>query len=361
MGVAVQLWYVNRKRIGPLIEALTRSLDPRIELRPIPVQQPLTMMSRLRAIGRLWRDAHRLFKAEQPAAVVGFGGWASVPVVLAAKECGIPTLLHEQNVQFGRANRRLARLVDAVAVSFAETRQRMGVHMTVTGLPVRPEIGMTSRSEGAARLGLDAGKPTLLIVGGSQGAQALNRIMAGIAGLMTPPETSSWQIVHIAGANEADALSQSYADAKVSAAVYPYLADMAAAYAAADLVISRSGASTVAELARCSKPAILVPYPHASGHQRANAELAEQVGGGMVFEDQEASADRVLSAARRILADERLRFMMGQQMHNLDYPNAAVHLAELILGTAQGRGGQSEAQPVAWVGPLQLSEVAHTA
>ena len=240
-------------------------------------------------------------------------------------------LLHEQNVVMGRANRMLARWADCVAVSFPETQATLdGTPSVVAGLPVRDRIGRVSRVEAARRFGVNPERPTLFVLGGSQGAHAINDLMIRVAALLSPQERAAWQILHVTGLADEAVVREAYVRHQVTAWVAPVFVEMEAAYAHADVVIARAGASTIAELACCGTPSILIPYPHAGGHQRANAQLVEAIGGGLMIAEEEATPERLLASARRILSDERLRTMMGTQVRALHRADAAQRIAQAI-------------------------------
>lgn len=340
-GARATVWYAQRRQAAPLARTLieeARRADVSVD--PIPVASTAFPLGRLRQCGRIWRLAQRGFDAFTPDVVVGFGGWVSIPVILAARMRRISCMLHEQNVMLGRANRWLTRWADRVAVSFPETQRALdGAPAVVTGLPVRNRIGRVSRADGAARFGLEPARPTALVLGGSQGARTLNRLMMAVAAGLSPDERRTWQVIHLTGATDEEAVADAYAAAGVAAWVAPSLVEMEAAYAQADLVIARAGASTVAELARCGKPAVLIPYPFAGGHQRANARLVEAIGGGVVLEEPEATPERLLSVMRSILADGRLRSMMGAQVQGLQCADATERLTEAILDVGRGTEG----------------------
>jgi UDP-N-acetylglucosamine--N-acetylmuramyl-(pentapeptide) pyrophosphoryl-undecaprenol N-acetylglucosamine transferase len=319
-----------------LADALTRQAGDAVDVDPIPVESSPSPWQRLWQCGQLWRRAARCFDEFEPNVVVGFGGWVSAPVVLAARQRHIRCLLHEQNVLLGRANRWLRPWVDRVAVSFPETRAMLhGTPSVTTGLPVREAIGQLPRATAAKRFGLDPDRPTLLVLGGSQGAQPLNRLMMEAAGKLSPEERRTWQVLHGAGARDEAAVRAAYRAHGLTAWVAPLVLEMAAAYAQADVVLARAGASTIAELARCGLPVVLIPYPHAGGHQRANAQVVEAAGGAVLLEEAEATPDRVLEVVRRLFADPRLRAAMGSQMHALYRPDAAQRLSEAIVEVAQ--------------------------
>ena len=198
-------------------------------------------------------------------------------------------------------------------------------------MPVREAIGQSSREAHAARFGFSAARPTLLILGGSQGARAINQILTELVEQASPEERSRWQFLHITGSADEAAVRSAYARHQVTAWVTPFLVDMEAAYAQADVVIARAGAATITELARCGKPAVLIPYPYAGGHQAVNARLVEHHGGGLLLEEGQATTARLLSAVRRLLADERLRLIMGRQMRGIGIPDAADRLTQAIV------------------------------
>ncbi|MBI3320837.1 MAG: UDP-N-acetylglucosamine--N-acetylmuramyl-(pentapeptide) pyrophosphoryl-undecaprenol N-acetylglucosamine transferase [Candidatus Omnitrophica bacterium] len=353
-GAFTKIWYAQRPHLAGFAAALThRMRRESVEVDPIPLAASRNPLERLWQCGRLWGRAQRCFETFAPDVVVGFGGWMSVPVLIAARlrrglpplswrlrqirPQGIRCLIHEQNVVLGRANRWLASWVDRVAISFPETQERLnGSSAVVTGMPIREDIGRASRAQAAERFGFVPDRPTLLILGGSQGARAMNQLMLRVPALLSEEERATWQVIHLTGMADEAAVKQAYAVQGVQAWVAPFLVEMALAYAHADLAVARAGASTLAELARCGLPAILLPYPHASGHQRMNARLATTVGGGLLLEESQASPERFLVAVRRILTDHRLRGMMGWQMRQLDCAAAAERLAEAIAAVARG-------------------------
>ena len=340
-GVRARVWYAHRRQTAPLARTLIEEARrSSVAVEPLPVESAAAPWERVRQCGRLWRLAQRGFDAFSPDVVVGFGGWVSIPVIVAARLRRIGCVLHEQNVILGRANRWLTRWADRVAVSFPETQRTLnGAPGVVTGLPVRSRIGRVRRTEGAARFGLEPERPTVLVLGGSQGARVLNRLMTALAAQLTPDERRAWQVIHLTGPSDESAVAEAYAAHGVAAWVAPSLVEMEAAYAQADLVVARAGASTVAELARCGKPSVLIPYPHAGGHQRANARLVEAVGGGVALEESDASPERLLAAVRRLLADARLRSIMGDQIRRLQCADATARLTEAIIEVGRVKAG----------------------
>jgi UDP-N-acetylglucosamine--N-acetylmuramyl-(pentapeptide) pyrophosphoryl-undecaprenol N-acetylglucosamine transferase len=273
------------------------------------------------------------------SAVVGMGGYVSVSSVLAARLERIPVVLHEQNAVPGLANRALSRLSRAVALSFADAGRRITrrARTVLTGNPVRDEILRvredrdTLAKEALAELDLEEGRRTIVIFGGSQGAVHIDRAAVGACRLLSA--RSDLQVVIITGPAHLEAVGHGWHDGPgILVRLIPYLLRMELAYARADLVVSRSGATTVAELTVCGLPALLIPYPYATGrHQEANARALQRAGGASVLLDDQLSArtlaDRMVGL---IDHDERLRDMADRSVA-FGRPDAAARLAELVL------------------------------
>lgn len=335
-GADVRVWYAQRSQTAALTEALTRGAQEKVTMAPIAVAGG-GALSRLWQCGQLWSKSQACFNEFSPDVVVGFGGWISAPVVLAARQRRIECMVHEQNVELGRANRWLSRVVDQVAVSFPQTRERLGGRSSVvTGMPIREAIGLSMPGQGAARFGLQPDRPTLLVLGGSQGSSAVNRLVTACLPRLSAEERRTWQFLHITGTAQERAVRDAYTGSRLAAWAGAFVADMDAAYAQADVVIARAGASTIAELARCGKPAILIPYPHAGGHQRANARVAASAGGAVILEESAATADTLLAQVRTLMQDAALRQRMGAGMRRLAVTDAAARLAQAIRELGQG-------------------------
>lgn len=254
----------------------------------------------------------------RPSLAVGMGGYLTFPLMWEAARRGVPRAVHESNAMLGLANAAAARLGARVFWGLPPSR---GAHGCVVGTPVRPELrAPRAPAEARRALGLDPAKTTVLIVGGSQGARALNaRLPAALA------QTRGLQILHLAGRGRAEEARAAYARAKQDADVRDYLEDMASAYGAADLVVSRAGASTLAELAALAKPAVLIPYPHAAGgHQDANARVLEEAGAAARAPESGLDADlRVLLAGLLTSADAaQKRAAMSRAYGHLGLPPA---------------------------------------
>ncbi len=236
-----------------------------------------------RAFGRSLRILNEL----KPDAVCGFGGYGAFAVVLAAVTSKVPAMIHEQNVIPGRANKLLSGLVRRVAVSFKCSEQFFGPRKTVwTGCPCRDLRVTASRESLLREFGLSAGKITILVLGGSQGSQRINEIFAQAAGDLK--NDLAFQVLHLAGGGKnAALLAERYRSLGIPCRVFDFLDEMEKAYAVADLAVARAGALTVNEIARSRLPAILVPYPYAGGHQKANAQVLADLGMARLVEEKD--------------------------------------------------------------------------
>ncbi len=283
-----------------------------------------------------WR-AGRLLRQFGADAVLATGGYASVPVAVAARLRGVPLVVFLPDVLPGWAIRFMARLATRVAVSTPVTPRRLRNGRTVvTGYPVRHEFWLADRAEGRRRLGLDMEEKVLLVSGASQGARSINEAVAAhLRGLL-----ELCQVVHLSGRRDFEWL-QREARALPSALqeryrLFDYLhEELPWAMAAADLALSRSGASVLGELPAVGLPAILVPYPHAGGHQRHNALYLQEEGAAVVVEDRELM-DRLLPLVGELLSDERRLQRMAQAARSLARPAAARDIARLLLEVSGG-------------------------
>lgn len=280
-------------------------------------------VGRIRGLVRLalgCLDSRRLLRRTRPHLVIGVGGYASAPVVLAAILRRVPTMIHEQNRFPGMTNRVLSPLVGRTAVSFPGTAGGVGRRGEVTGNPVRPEftrIPVWRPHDGPARL---------LVFGGSRGARAINDAMvAALGGL--PPDLA---ITHQTGPADRDRVAAAYAVAGREARVEAYLDDMAAVLEGADLVICRAGASTLAELAAAGRAAILIPFPRAAhDHQRHNARSLVEAGAARCIDPRELDGERLARTIRAVLeAPGELERMSGAA-RRLARPDAAGRIADL--------------------------------
>ena len=307
---------------------------PLLEVPKVPFpRRPSADLLRLPAnLRRAVRAAEEAIDSTGAEVVVGFGGYVSTPAYLAARRRGTPVVVHEQNARPGLANRLGARFAAGVGVTFAGTRLP---HARVTGMPLRREIATLDRSAeraGArARFGLtDA--PTVLVTGGSLGAQRLNDAFSGASGRLS---AAGVQVLHVAGAGK------SFVPASQSAApsvVLEYCDRMDLAYAAADLVVARSGASTVCELTAVGLPAVYVPLPVGNGEQRLNAASVIEAGGGILVDDASVTAAWVDEVVRPLALDAPRLAAMGSAAASVGERGGDELLADLVdAAAADGR------------------------
>ncbi|MEK6606526.1 MAG: undecaprenyldiphospho-muramoylpentapeptide beta-N-acetylglucosaminyltransferase [Myxococcota bacterium] len=272
----------------------------------------------------LWQS-RKILAGFRPDVVLGVGGYASGPVVLAARLAGLPTLLAEQNAIPGLTNRVLGRFARVVCVAFQESASFFPAgKVRVTGNPVRREIAAKAGAAAPA----SRATPCVFVFGGSQGAHAVNAL-ASAALVRLSRAGTRLAVLHQTGEADLEAMRARYAEAGVLADVRVFVDDMGAAYAQADLVVARAGATTLAELCAAGRPAILIPFPHAADdHQWQNARTLRDAGAALVFR-QEALDDAVLAdVIRSLLADPERRARMAEAMRRLDRPDAAAAIAE---------------------------------
>jgi UDP-N-acetylglucosamine--N-acetylmuramyl-(pentapeptide) pyrophosphoryl-undecaprenol N-acetylglucosamine transferase len=280
------------------------------------------------------REARRILLAKRPRWVIGLGGFISAPAVWAAWRLGIPVLLLEQNVIPGAATRWLSRFARQICLPYDETRAkiRSGRLAIVTGNPLRHDI--VAAAERAPFRKDTSGRPTLLILGGSQGAESLNEAV-----LRLGPEISSaltsWNVAHQTGAGRSSSIRARWLEIGIDAVVEDFFPNMVDRYLDADLVISRAGATTLAELACFGRPSLLLPYPFAAEqHQAANAELFSQQGAALTIAQAATpaeTADRLRAPLSELLVDSRRRAAMGSAARQLARPDAAHVVADLLL------------------------------
>jgi len=263
------------------------------------------------------RQSLQIIDRFRPDVVVGVGGYASGPVALAAKKRGCPLLLHEQNAWPGLTNRILGRWADRVCVTFKETRSAFSDKQALlTGNPVRREL--------ASQMAPANGQPTLLVFGGSRGARAINQAMLGVLPLL-----GEWQgelhIIHQTGGDDLQSVREGYQAAGwQDVEVVTFIDDMAAAYRRAHLVLCRAGATTIAELTCCGRPAILVPFPFAAGdHQMVNARSLAKRGAALMLPQTEMNPPNLASLLRNLLGDRERLLDMAGVARSLGKPEAA--------------------------------------
>jgi len=239
-------------------------------------------------------QALRIIIEFKPLVVVGFGSLNSMPTMFWAWLFRIKTIIHEQNVVSGRANRLLSKLVDRVAISFSQTRNYLNVSrekIVLTGNPLRRDLARLDKKEALDFFKFNEGKFTILVTGGSQGSHRLNTVC--LEALAAYPKKNDLQVIHICGSRDFTWLKARYASLALPYQLFDFLAAVQYAYSAADLIICRAGATTIAELQKFKIPAILIPYPFAYAHQSANARILESLKSALVIQDEELTAEKL--------------------------------------------------------------------
>ncbi|OEU97082.1 undecaprenyldiphospho-muramoylpentapeptide beta-N-acetylglucosaminyltransferase [Streptomyces oceani] len=279
-------------------------LIPAVPLPRKPTPELITVPGRLR--GTI-KAAEQILERTKADCVVGFGGYVALPGYLAAKRLGVPIVVHEANARPGLANKIGSRYTRHVAVSTPDSKLRNARYL---GIPLRRSIAVLDRSaarpEGRAAFGLDPGLPTLLVTGGSQGARRLNEV---VQTAVPPLQRAGIQVLHVVGPkNEMPQVDQM--PGMPPYVPVPYVDRMDLAYAAADMMLCRAGAMTVAELSAVGLPAAYVPLPIGNGEQRLNAQPVVKAGGGLLVDDAELTPDWIRDNVLPVLADpSRLREM----------------------------------------------------
>lgn len=329
-----------------------------IEARPLRRELTAANLAVPAVVVRAALRLRRLIDERGVVAACVFGGYTSGPLAVGARLAGIPLVLHEQNAVPGLANRIAARWARTVAVSVPGVSEAFPHpdRVVFTGNPVRDDLADADldalRGRAAEAFGLDPERRTLLVFGGSLGAARINDAVLGAGPRLDAPE--GVQILHAAGARDAARVARAWEEMGrdgLPVHCVPFLDRMDLAYALADVVVCRSGASTIAELTACGIPSVLVPYPHAAAdEQTANARALTEAGAGLLLPDAELDADRLLAAVGPILADRDRRRSMGEAARALGRPDAAARVAGAILRAAdlahEGPGtGEDGGQP----------------
>ncbi len=262
----------------------------------------------------------RILRSVSPDVVIGMGGYSSGPVCLSAKMMGIPAAIHEQNSYPGVTNRMLARFVDIVFLSFRDSARylKSGSYLLV-GTPVRDEIVKYRKNQP----GVKKDAFTILVIGGSQGARVLNIEFANALTLLRGMGRDV-NVIHQTGQMDYERCQMDYETRGIKVDLSPFITDMASAYNAADLVISRAGASSIFELAALHKPSVLIPYPYAANqHQMANAMSLSRIGGAEVIDQHDLSGSGLARVIIKYMDNPRLLEKMGQRAGKMARTDAA--------------------------------------
>ena len=284
------------------------------------------------ALFRSYRTARKHFMRNPPRAVLAMGGFTAAPPLMAGKRLGAASFLHESNTIPGRANRWLSRLVNGAFLGFPIAAKHLhNPNVIVTGTPVRRQF--LSRDAAACRqaLGLDPQRPVILVMGGSQGAHAINTLLMQSLPMLAE-SGADWQWLHLTGPADVETVRAAYASANRQAVVHSFLTEMDLALGAATAAISRAGASSLAEFAALRLPAILIPYPAATdNHQYHNACAFAQSGAASLLEQQQATPDALTRLLTPLIKDESTRSRVQAALVQRHTPDAAERIAANIL------------------------------
>src|SRR3954469_17843502 len=298
-------------------------------------RDPVSMAKTVAVLGIGAMKALMLLRRIRPVAVVGFGGYPTFPPLLAATLRRIPTVIHDANAVMGRANRMLAPRVTAIATSFPgmKLEPKLAAKATTTGNPVRPMV--LAAAARAYAVPVPGGPFNLLVTGGSQGARVMADVVPGAVEAMAPELRAHLSVLQQARGEDETRVREAYARLGVNAEVAPFFADLPARMAAAHLVVSRSGASTVAELAAIGRPSVLVPLPHALDQdQLANANVLEKAGGAIVLKQDDFTPQRLAAEIAALAADPPKLSAMAAGAKSAGVLDAADRLADLVLRVA---------------------------
>lgn len=279
----------------------------------------------------------RLLRHLRPRMIISIGGFVSVPVVLAARMLKIPVAMHEPNALPGLANKFMAKYARVVMLGFAGAAKYMPpqANMVVTGTPIRPEIMATTKEAGRQGLGIDRSKKMLLVVGGSQGAKSINESMEEAANAFK--DRQDLVVLHQTGPGHFAEVCKRFGGTSDRAidgnrTIVPYIQQMPLALAAADLIVCRAGAVTLAEITAAGLPAVVIPYPFAAeDHQRKNALELVEAGAAIMIDDGELTGEALANAVLTILDDDARSHRMAHASKNLGKPAALQEITKTIL------------------------------
>ena len=304
-------------------------------------RHPMSLVKGVGKIARSTAKARKWFSEVKPDVVVGFGGYVCIPVARAAEQMGIPVVLHEQNSCMGMANQFLSKKARAVCLTYGECADQAkgAAEVAVTGNPVRRSVVEASRAEGRAMLGIPEDGLMLLVFGGSLGARSINdAVIAMKSQLLARPNLS---VVHITGPKEYDRARDALAltvQEQQRWHLMPYQDRMGETLAAADAIVSRAGATSLAEISALAIPALLVPYPYATeDHQTKNARSYVEAGCADWLSDAEIGTEAFPQKLERLLDDEKLRAAMTEAARRQPTVNAARNLADVVEESAKQR------------------------
>ena len=316
------------------IDSQASAKYPHLKFKVVPaIAKPPTfspkMLPFLWAVFQSIQKSKAIIREFGADAVIGMGGFTSLPPVYAGHRLGKKTFVHDSNARPGKSNILTSRFCDQVFIGLAPAAQFFKKPVEITGTPARPEIlALPSRAQAAATFGLDPDRKILLITGGSQGALGLNRLIAQAAPLLA----EDIQILHIAGPNDFPRIQSENPKRRPGYQLIGFCDQMPSAYAAADLAITRSGASTLTEISLAGLPAILVPYPYAAdNHQTANAKVFSEAGAAKLIQQAELTPESLAKILTELLTNKQELASMSTAATSLSVPDAAEKVTAAIL------------------------------
>ena len=324
-GARVSLWISSKN-----VDCQAVMTVPDLEHYELPAvgynwKRPWQFLLGMRASMRTVREQMKL---DTPRAVLAMGGFTAAAPILEGQKLGAVTFLHESNAVAGRANRFLSRWVDEVFLGFDQTKELFKCKSLInTGTPVRKQFREAKMEESRRCLGFGLDKPLVLVLGGSQGARGVNRLVIQAMGRI--PEV---QILHLCGPHDLSEVNSAYASRKNCVQTHAFMADMPSAMGAATVVITRAGASSLAELAAAGVPAIVIPLPSSvDEHQLANAHAVVAEGGGVIAEEDNTSPEHLAHIVSDLINNKKKTESMAVGMRKLDRPDAAKVIATRIM------------------------------
>ena len=283
-------------------------------------------------------EAYRLLRELRPDAVIGLGGYASFSPVMVGSFLSIPTVIMEQNAVPGLTNRILSRVVDIICVTYHESISFFPKNKTyITGNPVRRGILTADRESAYELFGLERGKFTVFVFGGSLGAKKINNAVCSVFNYLHDMREKI-QFLHQTGKNDYETVRETYRKWGFKGTLAPFIHRMPEAYAVADLVISRAGATTLAELTAVGRASLLVPYPYAAGHhQEQNAQRLSEMGAARIILDHELDGETLAKNVRELYENPGIRTEMARSCRSLGRPDAAQKVVEIVMSLIKQR------------------------
>jgi len=294
-----------------------------------------SFLKKVRGVAELllsFLDSKRILTSVMPDLVIGVGGYASGALVMMARLRSVPTMIHEQNSVPGLTNRILGKIVNRICVTYHESLVSFPRSRTfLTGNPIRPKILKGDREAACRLFSLNKDLFTVFIFGGSSGAQAINRTVVDALNHLSDLRENI-QFLHQTGDRDFEGIREAYRKSGFRGTVAPFIYQMPEAYACSDVVVSRAGATTLAELTALGKPAVLIPYPHAAGrHQEFNAMKLREMGAAMVVLEQDLNGETLAAAVRELYQNEGLRAEMRTSSSGLGRPDACSRIVDIAV------------------------------